>query len=72
MYLSQGPEGVIRQLDILGKDHVGYSAKRFKAASGQAFSVVGARPFTDVRQPSPSQVSAHSRDVLRSLSGHKG
>ena len=63
MYLSQGPEGVIRQLDILGEDHVGYSAKRFKAASGQAFSVVGARPFTDVRQLFPSQVLPHSETV---------
>ena len=60
MYLNQGPEGVIQQLDILGKDHIGYSAKRFKAASGQAFSVVGARPFTDVRRPSPSQILAQS------------
>ena len=37
-----------KQLDSLGSDHVGYSAKRFKAANGALFSVVGGRPFSDV------------------------
>ncbi|BDA43788.1 hypothetical protein COCOBI_04-8050 [Coccomyxa sp. Obi] len=38
--------GVVKQLDILGSDHVGYTGKAFQAASGTHFSVVGARPFS--------------------------
>lgn len=49
LYRGQGHEEVHKQMELLGKDHVGYSSKRFTAASGQRFSVVGARPFSDVR-----------------------
>lgn len=41
--------GVTKQLEILGEDHVGYRGKSFRAASGTAFSVVGARPFSKVQ-----------------------
>lgn len=40
--------GVVKQLEILGSDHVGYSGKVFHATSGAQFSVVGARPFSKV------------------------
>lgn len=43
--------GVTKQLEILGEDHVGYRGKAFRAASGTAFSVVGARPFSKVQPP---------------------
>ncbi|CAL8468258.1 g7797 [Coccomyxa elongata] len=39
-------EGVVKQLEILGSDHVGYTGKAFRAKSGAHFSVVGARPFS--------------------------
>lgn len=36
-------------MDILGADHVGYSHKLFKAASGASFAIVGGKPFSKVR-----------------------
>jgi hypothetical protein len=39
---------VKQQLEILGADHVGYSYKRFKAASGVPFAIAGGRPFSKV------------------------
>ena len=39
-------KGVVNQLDVLGRDHVGFGAKHFPA---QRLSVVGARPCSWVR-----------------------
>ncbi len=47
-------EGVVKQLEILGSHHVGYSGKAFQASSGAHFSVVGARPFSKVQLLSTS------------------
>ena len=48
MYYGLGPRGVNEQVALLKDDYIGYGAKRFTPASGQSFSVVGARPFSDV------------------------
>ena len=48
LYLGTKAGKVEQQLTILSKDHVAYSSKRFKASSGETFSVVGGRPFSDV------------------------
>ena len=45
-------DGARRQLDVLGDTHVGYASRLFAAASGQAFAVVGGRPFSKVRPAS--------------------
>ncbi len=60
-------EGVVKQLEILGSDHVGYTGKAFRAKSGAHFSVVGARPFSKVHlllHPNQLVVIAHPSLLL--------
>jgi hypothetical protein len=59
LYFSQNRNKVHQQLQSLGGDHVGYGSKHFTSASGQPFSVVGVRPFTDVPPPPFSHLHRH-------------
>lgn len=48
LYYGGPRQRVEQQIESLGQQNVGFGDKTFVAADGTQFSVVGARPFSDV------------------------